>query len=1077
MKRIRLIFIMFLISCANLCMAQAHEVTGRVIDEMGLGLPGAGITVKGTNQGATTDPDGNFTISVPDGATTLVVQALGYATQEVSATGTNLEIRMQVAARGLNETIVTALGIRRNKNDLPYSAQKVDGSEVTKTRESNFVNSLEGKVAGLEIRRNNNLGGSTNVIMRGTKSLTGNNQALFVVDGVPVDNSNTNTADQAIGRNGYDYGNAAADINPDNVESITVLKGAAATALYGSRAANGVILVTTKKSSKAGFNIVVNTGLTTGSIDRSTWIKYQKEYGAGYGAFYESPDGYFYYRDVLGNGTQELVVPVSEDASQGARFDPKLMVYDWKSLDPLSPSYHQKTPWVAAATDPVEFFVHPFSTSNNITFSGGNEHGGFSVGYTHNSDRGIVENSSVIKDLVNVSGSYNLSKKLSITGTANVSNINGKGRYGTGYDGYNASVAGNLRQWWQMNVDVKELRDAYFRAYKGVRYNATWNYSDPDDRSPIFWNNPYWAIYENYEQDHRLRFFGNVAVNYKVCNWFDVLGRVGVDAYNEQQEERSAIGSVSTPIYTRFNRTFNELNYDLMGNFHKDLNKDFNLSGLIGTNIRRSKTESIDVRTNGGLVIPRLYAISNSVSPIAAPEETEVQIGVVGIFASATLNYKSMLILDLTGRRDQSSTLPESNNSYFYPSASLGFVFTKIKAVTDGLPWLSFGKARVNYAEVGNSAPPQRIVDVFRQATPFSGNAIYLQSDTKFNENLKPEKTKSFEGGLELNFLKNRAGLDFTYYKTNSVDQILPVAVSSASGYRYRYFNAGEVENKGIEISAFGIPVKTRDFSWTINVNFARNRNKVVSLAEGTDNLELGNFQGGVTLNAALGQPYGTIRGTDYVYLNGQKVVGADGYYEISATSNNIIGNVNPDWTGGISNTLNYKGIAFSFLIDMKKGGDLFSLDRSYGMATGLPEETVGNNDLGNPKRSPIAQGGGIILPGVMANGQPNTTRIECDYYALGYTNTPNKGFVYDASYTKLREVSLTYSLPSKWLKSLKYVKGIDVSAIGRNLWIIHKNMPGADPEDGLGSGNLQGYQTGSYPTARTYGFNVRFVF
>jgi hypothetical protein len=328
-----------------------------------------------------------------------------------------------------------------------------------------------------------------------------------------------------------------------------------------------------------------------------------------------------------------------------------------------------------------------------------------------------------------------------------------------------------------------------------------------------------------------------------------------------------------------------------------------------------------------------------------------------------------------------------------------------------------------------------------------------------------------------MSFLKNRIGLDLSYYNTRTVDQILPVVVSTSTGYDSKYLNAGTVKNKGFEIALNGMPIQKRNFSWNVNANWSRNRNKVVELFEGADNLEIGSFQGGVTLNATKGQPFGTIRGSNFIYTNGIKTVDADGYYLVSETSNDVIGNANPDWVGGINNSFKYKDFFLSFLVDVRKGGDIFSLDLSYGLDEGLYEETAGKNDLGNPSRNDVSQGGGIILPGVFEDGKPNNARINNEYGVYGGTLTPAAGFVYDASYVKLREVIIGYSVPKNVVSKLKAFKGIDFSLIGRNLWIIYKNLPYADPEESLGSGNLQGFQVGAYPSVRTLAFNIKLKF
>lgn len=1067
MRKIASLFTMLMLICI-LAFAQTRPITGTVRDDRGEPVPFATVTEVGTRNAVQADANGNFTISIGPNAR-ISVSATGFSAQTLNVTGETATITLTRAEGQLQEVVVTALGQRRTRNQVPYAAQQVSGEEVSKTRTSNFMNNLSGRVSGLEIRQTNTLGGSTNVVLRGVKSFVGNNQALFVVDGVPYNNENTNSANQRTGRGGYDYGNAAADINPDDIESMTVLKGAAASALYGSRGSNGVILITTKKRAR-GLGITVNSGISVGSIDKSTFPKFQREYGAGYGPYYEDPSGYFFYRDIDGDGIEDLVALTSEDASYGAKFDPNLMVYHWDAFDPSSPNFGKKRPWVAAANGPETFFQKAISSNQSVFLDGGSDKGTFKLGYTRNDDRGILPNSKINKNLINFGGTYNITSKLTAGASVNFSNINGRGRYGTGYDDKNPMT--NFRQWWQTNVDVQEQRDAYFRN----RENITWNWHDPEDLVPIYWDNPYFTRYENYQNDTRNRTFGNVNLNYKITDWLNVLGRIGLDTYDELQEERQALGSIGVPYYSRFNRTFRETNYDLQANFDRDVSTDLNLKALLGTNIRRERTESINASTNGGLNIARVYALTNSRFPLNAPDEFQGRREVQGFFGGATLTWRDMVTLDATLRRDKSSTLPEGNNTYYYPSISTGFTFSKLLPTAT---WLSYAKLRANYAQVGNDAPLFAVLDIYQILPTFGTEPRASVPNTKNNPNLKPERTQSAEVGLEMSFLRNRLGFDLTYYNARTIDQILPLAVSSATGYSTKYLNAGTIENKGIELSVNANPVQKRDFSWNVNLNWTRNRNQVVELFPGADNLVLASFQGGVSLNASLGQPYGTIRGSNYVYTNGEKTVGSDGFYLVSDASNEVIGNPNPDWIGGINNSLRYKNLSLSWLVDVRKGGDVWSLDMSYGLYTGMYPETAGNNDLGNPLRNPVSEGGGVILPGVTEDGKPNTIRIDAgeagtlggpDYY-------PAAHHVYDASFVKLREAVLTYSLPSNVVSRLRAFKGIDVSVIGRNLWLIHKNLPYADPEETMSAGNLQGYQGGAYPTTRMFTFNLKFRF
>ncbi len=1030
-------------------------------------IPGVSVLIKGTQTGTQTDFDGNYEIKASTGAV-LQFSFVGMKTVLQTVGKSNIiNVMMQEDAENLQEVVVTALGISRDKKSLGYASQSVNGDDVSNVKSGNVVNALSGKVAGIQIKRNTNMGGSTNVVIRGNTSLTGDNQALFVVDGVPMSNANLNGASQQQARGGYDYGNFASDINSDDVESVNVLKGAAATALYGSRAANGAIIITTKKGTKNNkVDITLNSGITIGSIDKSTFVKYQSQYGSGYGKYYGST-GYFDEGDVDGDGVDDLIVPLTEDASFGGKFDPSLSVYHWNSLDPESPYYLQKRPWVAATNKPDKFFNDAVTYNTNLSMSGSTDSGTYRFSYTSFIQNGIMPNSELRRNTAALNASSKLTDKLTVTAGANFVKSDATGRNETGYSD---NILTSFRQWYQTNVDVKELQDIYFK----TKRNVTWNPSSFDNPAPIYWDNPYWVRYENYETDSRSRFFGNMGLNYKITDWLNVDGKISIDTYSYIQEERTNNGSNPTAKYTRYNVDFTELNYDLMLNFNKDITEKINLNGVIGTNIRRTDANSIYARTNGGLIVDRLYAISNSIGTPSAPSEGASKIGVDGVYGMFSLGYNKTFYLDVTGRQDHSSTLPAANSKYFYPSVATSVIFSELVDA----PWLSFGKARLNYAEVGSSAGFGQLNDVLTKPDPFGVNQIYSVNSTKRNPNLKPEATKSIEAGLEMYFLKRRLGVDFSWYKTNTINQIMPVSISTATGYSSKYVNAGEIENKGVEVSLTGSPIKTDDFRWDVNVNWSKNNNKVISLYEEVKNLVLGSFQGGITLNATVGQPYGTLQGTDFVYTNGQRTITSAGYYSKTGTTNNVIGNMNPEWNAGVNNKFTYKNFNLSFLIDVQKGGSIFSLDTWYGFATGLYDQSVGLNDRGVDKRETLANGGGNLLKGVQADGSVNTVYGRADYYGngLGYARAPNALHIYDASYIKLREVAFAYNLPSKMLEN-SFISSLQLSVIGSNLWIIHKNMPYADPEAGLSSGNLQGYQSGVLPSTRDLGFNVKIQF
>ena len=1084
--------------------AQERVVSGRVTDSQdGSGLPGVNVVLKGTTNGTVTDVNGSYSLNIPSDGT-LVFTFVGMATQEIPIGGrTEINVVLASDVSQLSEVVVTALGISREKASLGYSTQELGSEAVSTVKQQNFINSLSGKVAGVQIRTNNNFGGSTNIVIRGNKSVTGNNQPLFVVDGVPMDNSTGNSSFQKAGRYGYDYGNAASDINPEDIESLNILKGAAASALYGSRAANGVVMITTKKgTARKGVGVTVSSGVTLGTIDKSTFLKYQNKYGAGYARewfqYYDDQGDGFFKDDVNGDGVVDFVVPTLEDGSYGAPFNPNLNVYQWDSFVPESPNYGKAYPWTAAKHTPADFFETSVIWNNSISISGGNDANSFRIGYTNYDSKGTLPVQDLNRHSISFNGSTQFSQKL--TGTLGF-NIVKNNTVGRGSTGYSDNLMTTFRQWWQTNVDVKSQE----AMYKATGRNMTWNpgdYYNPSD--PIFWDNPYWTRYKNFESDERNRVYGNFALNYKATEWLDVMARATADSYTEIREERRAVGSVPTEFginkadegsgYQRTNREVSEYNYDLILTAHKKLSTDLSLTGILGGNIRRENFSSVVASTQGGLVVPNLYSLNNSRGEVPAPVEDETAKEVYGVFANANLGYKNYLYLDLTARNDISSALPVNKNSYFYHSEALSFVFSELM----DSEMLNFGKVRLNYAVVGNDTGPGRTVNVFtkndsgRGAALNFGNAIlYSYPSTVNNPELRPEELTSIEAGLELAGLDSRLTLDLGLYKTISSDQIVAVELSKATGTSFKWLNGGEIENKGIELSLGYDIVKNNSLTWNATVNWSKNISRVNELPEGVNNYQINSFQGGVSLNASIGQPYGVLRGTGYQYLNGRRVITSTGYPV--AVADQIIGDPNPDWTGGFLNTVRYKGLSLSFLIDVSHGGDIFSLDMYYGQATGLPEHTAGLNELGNPLRDAVVlvdpndaskgyaeNSGGILFDGVQADGSENTIRARADYYGGAYywgnaTRGPSQMNVFDGSYVKLREVALTYNLPKSILGNT--FQNVALSVVGNNLWIINKNILYSDPESGLGAGNGQGYLSGTYPTVRTLGFKVDLSF
>ena len=1097
--------------------AIAQSVSG-VVSDAGSGdaLPGVAVSEKGTNNATLTDFDGKFTIKANKGAT-LVFSSMGMDSKEVTASSDFIQVSLTASASQLDEVVVTALGMTREKKSLGYATQDVDGAEVTTVKDANFVNSLSGKVAGVQIKSSGTLGGSANVVIRGSSSLTGNNQALFVVDGMPISNSTGNSSDVARGRGGYDYGNAAMDINPEDIENISVLKGAAATALYGSRASNGVVLITTKSgksnTGKKTLGVTVSTGITVGAINQNTFVRHQKSYGPGYGRYYggaytsTSPtdsvftDGRAQSYDANGDGQNDIALPMGEDASFGLAVDPNMDVYDWESIYPELPTYQQSKKHVAGENGALSFYEQSVTRNNNFAIDGGGENSSFRLSATSFDQKGIVPGSSIGRDNVSFSGRFDASDRLTVSAKANYINQNGKGRYGTGYDSRNPNQS--FRQWYNVLTDMDAQKDAYTNyGEKNYSWNA-YGYGAANPTAPHYFDNFYYSALQNFSTDSRNRIIGNIMAEYQINDWMKLTGRMSADSYNEIREERIGTESVDVSMYTRNNRAFTEQNNDLYLNINKNFGTDgeISFSGLLGYNQRRSSFQSIYGETNGGLVVPGVYALSNSVAAPEAPSENANKIGVDGIYGQASIGYQNFLYVDLSARQDVSSTLPVENNTYFYPAASLSLIWSEF--VDSDI--LSFGKLRANWANVGSDAPANSLADAYVIGTPFSGTTLASAPSTQSNSNLLPENTTSTELGLEVKMFDNRVGFDVSAYNRITTNQILPAQVSTATGSFYKYVNAGRVDNEGVEVSGYITPVKTKDFQWDISVNWSTNDNTVVELFGDSQSLLLSGVQGGVNMTARVGEAFGTLEGTQYVRAGGD---GAPLVYDWSSSRGGaryytgdvgVIGNVQADWRGGINNAISYKNVRLSALIDAQMGGNFFSLDTYYGYGTGVYDFQAGTNAAGNPIRTNVEDGGGLTFEEVAylgietpqqwdgvtvdADGNPVGTENSTPMWMNDYGNAmgwalggPKEMHIHDASFVKLREVALTYTLPTSALAGLP-VAGVDVSFIGRNLAILYKNTPWSDPEAGLAAGNLQGYQSGAYPTLREVGVNLRVKF
>ncbi|MCT2407531.1 SusC/RagA family TonB-linked outer membrane protein [Chryseobacterium antibioticum] len=968
-----------------------------------------------------------------------------------------------VKAQEIEGVVVTALGIKREKKSLGYASQEIKASALSDgtTNTGNIAAQLSGKVAGLNVTTNNNFGGSSNLLIRGVKALGGGNP-LIVIDGSPVNNGNTQA-------NSIDYGNALSDINQEDIESINVLKGAAASALYGDRGLNGVIVITTKNGKgkdDGSLGVTFSSAIQVGFIDKSTFPEYQTKYGAGYAQSFGSKaaDGLNYAN-------------FGADASWGPKFDPNLMVYQWDSFNPLSPNYQKARPWVAAENGPITFFNNPASYINSVTLEKGQKGKNISFTYENMMSDGLMPNSHLNKNNFSLKVNYDLTPKLHSTFYSSMTLQDTKGRSITGYSN---NIATGFRQWWQTNVDLADLQSMYLAninvANASNNYgNVTWSRKSATNGAPAYWNNPYFQAYQNYSSDKRYRNFTYGQVTYDLWDNISVTGKVSYDRTSLTAETRLAVGSLPQAFgqsnnvigsgYGRRDIIQAETNYDLMVNYKFNITDNINISGVLGGNIRRNYNSSIYASTEGGLVVPGIFALSNSKKAPLASDELESTEQTNSMYATASFDFYKKFYLDATWRTAESSTLKAGNNIYNYPSITGSLIMSEILNTKE---WMNFWKLRANYAEVGGTASPYQLVNNYRSAGILSGTGIYNSILTQPFEDLRPQRSKEFEIGTEAHFLRDRITLDVAYYKTKTIDQIIPLAVSAGIGFTAKVINAGRIDNTGVEVQLGLVPIKTKDFTWNIDANWSKNQNKVIELNPGITNYLLNSFQGGVSLNARVGEAWGTLVGADYTYLNGEKVIDPKtGKY--LQNPNQVIGNTTPDWIGGIRNSFSYKGFSLSFLIDMRKGGDVFSTDMYYGLSSGLYKETAEGDYRDKP----------IVLSGVLPDGTPNNIQLSPadNNGAMGYKTQPSREFVYDGSFIKLREASIGYTLPKSLLAGTK-IYDAKISIVGRNLWIIHKNLPYADPEAMVGGGiNSYGWSIGSMPTTRDLGINVTFKF
>ncbi|MCC9137055.1 SusC/RagA family TonB-linked outer membrane protein [Pontibacter silvestris] len=1036
MKKSLLLSFIFVLALVVQTWAQSKTVTGRVTDqETGQGLPGVSVLVKGTSVGTATSTDGTYAINVPSNGNTLVFRFIGYATVERSiGNASTVNVALGIDSKQLSEVVVTAQGIERDVRSLGYSTQSVQGEAVSQRSEPNVLNALQGKVSGVNITSSSGApGASTNINIRGITSFNGSNQPLIVVDGIifsnDVDNSqNTLFGSQPSGR--------ISDINPESIESINVLKGPAASVLYGSRASAGVIVITTKsgKGLKGKTEVTFNSSV---NWQKAAYLpEFQNEYG---------------------QGTQNNYVN-NTTSSWGPRFGTE-------GYETVTTSWGETVPYQAYPDNIKDFYQTGRILQNSLNIAGGDQDNNFAAAISSTLQDGIVRESDFNRHNVQVGGNSKLKNGIKLGGT--ITYVKTSQRNTTMGNG--GSAFGQITR-------IPRSYDLMGMPYKDESGNSI--YFLPGQ------NHPLWSLENEFFESNVDRVFGNLSIGYDITDWLNVSYRVTADTYTDNRRQVLRIGAARAPQgqIDQDMRFRSELNGDLLIRANKNdiFTEGLNASLLLGQNINQRTSRQSGVVAEA-LTIPGFDNVSNG-SVFTGSYESNTQRRLVGHYGQLSLDYKSYLFLELSGRVDQSSTLPANENAYFYPSVALSFVPTEAFNFQSDI--LSYAKVRGNIARVGRDADPYLLQSVFTTAG-FGNNVASIsfplsvggtsipgfQIGSRIGSmNLKPEFVTSYEGGVNLGFFNNRLGIDFTYFNTKSTNQIFNVAVSNSSGYDTRTTNVGEMQNKGIELQLSGTPIKTGDFTWDVLVNFTRIRNKVIEIAPDVENSTItGNSFIGIAPSIAVGQPYGVIIGTANARNEaGELLINPSTGGFMPGVAGEVIANPQKDWIAGITNTFNYKGLALSALFDINKGGQLYSFSQVDMRSGGQVEMTGVDRD--QPR----------ILPGVIANGdgtyRPNNIQVSAQTYWSGLGGLASEAAVFDATAYRLREVSLAYSLPKAMLNRTPF-GGVTVSVSGRNLFLYAPGFPG-DPEiNTQGAGNIQGLDLNGVPATKNYGVNLRVTF
>jgi TonB-linked SusC/RagA family outer membrane protein len=1054
---------------------QTGTIQGTITNQKtGKPIVGANVFIQTISKGAATNAKGNFTIqNVPYGTYKVRISFIGYTTKNITVAVNKSTVTVSAAitksTAELNNIVITAQGVKQTARSIGSSVQNITGASLAESHTGNFVSDLQGKVAGLQVSQSPTLGGSSNTLIRGISSITGNNQPLYVIDGIPFEKQDFNSNDAIQGFGGYSYSSPLANINSDNIQSITVLKGAAATALYGSRGANGVIKIETKSGAgRKGLGVTIKQGVAFSRVYGLP--DYQEKYGGGpgYDSFTKGSTFNANNAAAIADGTLQKEPPnqffanYSDDESWGPRLDGRL-VRQWYSFDNINGLQGKATPWVAPPQNNVKnFFNTGVNVKTHIGISSGGDNYNYRLTMARKGDNGVTPLAQQRERQFGFNGNVDLSSKLHATVLGNYSINNLSHLPATGYEDRN--VFQQFNQFGQNQLNYGP--NGYLADYEYPDGSSrSWNYNDiaaAQTGHHIFHDSPYWVRHKNYSEQNIKRFYGKVGLTYDIASFLSLNGQVQTNYYNDRRNGRTAQTSVPVSGYSQDVRAIQETDAHVRLTYKQDVSQSLSLNAFVQGQVRYNNEHHGAEATQAGLVAAGVYNIQNSVSRPTVSDFYQQQRHNI-VLGQIRAGYNNLLFITLSGRQEWASTLPKSNNSYQYYAAQGSFIFTDVGALKKQSV-LSFGKIRLSYAKAGNGADPYSLALTYPLSQPYGSLPYQSVPTTLNNANLKPEATHELDVGANLKFLNNRVGIDFTYYRKKSTDEIIPISVSRSSGYAYQYVNAGELDNNGVEATLNATPIQHNGFSWNITLNYAKNNNKVVKLAPGIHNYLIGNATFTNSVNAQEGMPYGEIKGPVFKTKNGKKLVDSNGYYDASSTQK-YFGSYLPDWTGSVSTTFHYKGFAASFAFNGQKGGEVFSVSNMFGLTSGMMQPTA---------RGDIRELG-LIAKGVDADGSPNT--IVADTHGF-FENLFGIGraFTYDASYIKFQQARLAYTIPVQTFGGTP-IHGLTVAVYGQNLMTIFKNAPNFDPSTVISAGNFQGNESGRSPAQRIYGFSVQIKF